>query len=116
METTITVFDEGEEITHTVPCEFVVCPRCHGEGKHVNPAIDGNGITQSEMDELGQDFLDDYMGGGYDVTCSECGGKRVGPEIDWSKVDPALVEAYERQQREEDEYQQTCAMERAMGA
>jgi hypothetical protein len=28
------------------------CYRCRGKGFHVNEAIDGNGITQSEMDEL----------------------------------------------------------------
>lgn len=57
--------------------KWVVCPRCDGEGSHVNPAVDGHGITSDEMDELGPDFFDDYMGGVYDVTCERCKGRRV---------------------------------------
>ena len=33
------------------PAKYVVCPRCHGAGTHVNPAIDGNGIGSEEMAE-----------------------------------------------------------------
>jgi hypothetical protein len=46
-----------------VPGRFDVCGRCRGAGKHVNPSIDGNGITSDEMQELGPDFLEDYMRG-----------------------------------------------------
>lgn len=60
--------------------KYEVCPVCDGEGKHVNPAIDGNGITGSEMAEIladDPDFLDDYMEGMYDVVCRCCEGRRV---------------------------------------
>lgn len=57
--------------------KYVVCPRCEGEGTHVNPDVDGNGLTSSDLEELGPDFLDDYLGGMYDVTCRRCNGKRV---------------------------------------
>jgi hypothetical protein len=58
---------------------YAVCPRCEGRGSHVNPAVDGNGITAEEMDELGEDFREDYLSGVYDVRCEECGGNRVVP-------------------------------------
>ena len=56
---------------------WAVCPRCRGEGHHSNPAIDGHGITEDEMYELGEDFREDYMNGEYDIVCSRCGGRRV---------------------------------------
>lgn len=59
--------------------KFTVCPRCEGRGSHVNPAIDGQGITAEEMDDLGEDFRDDYVSGVYDVACEECHGLRVVP-------------------------------------
>lgn len=59
--------------------KYAVCPRCRGEGSHVNPSVDGHGITAEEMDELGPEFLDDYMGGVYDVRCEQCHGDRVVP-------------------------------------
>lgn len=57
--------------------EFEVCDRCRGHGSHTNPAIDGNGITRSEMGELGPEFLEDYLSGVYDVRCERCNGLRV---------------------------------------
>jgi predicted methyltransferase len=57
--------------------KYQVCPNCEGEGTTVNPDIDGNGITQDEMLELGPDFKEDYMSGVYDVPCRCCKGKRV---------------------------------------
>ncbi|HEU5112111.1 MAG TPA: hypothetical protein VFU96_02270 [Acidimicrobiia bacterium] len=69
--------DEDEEMRPHK--RWAVCPRCHGNGSHVNPSIDGNGITESEMAELGEDFREDYMSGVFDVPCEECGGLRVVP-------------------------------------
>lgn len=57
--------------------KYEVCPRCKGEGVHTNPAIDGHGITAEEMNELGDDFREDYIAGVYDVPCECCHGKRV---------------------------------------
>lgn len=60
--------------------QFKVCGTCQGRGSHVNRAIDGNGITQDEMAEMGPEFFEDYMSGMYDVRCEECGGNRVVPK------------------------------------
>ena len=89
---------EGYDLEVELPTCFGVCPRCKGEGKHVNPNIDGNGITSSEMEELGQDFIEDYLGGVYDVTCQECGGLRVVPVLDESRVSEADLKAYQDQE------------------
>lgn len=83
---------------------FKVCTRCRGTGTHVNPAIDGNGITASEMDRHDhddEDFRDNYMNGVYDVTCHLCGGKRViedSPEAEEARAFDA--ECREEQRRE----------------
>lgn len=69
-----------------LPFVRAVCSRCDGEGKHVNPAVDGNGITAEEMDELGDDFRESYMSGVYDVRCEECNGERVVWEIAYDKL------------------------------
>lgn len=73
---------DGEEQIVNFPARNIVCYTCQGTGSTVNPDIDGNGITASEMDELGDDFREDYLSGVYDVTCRTCKGLRVIAEID----------------------------------
>ena len=68
--------EEGGEVEVALPAVYEVCPTCRGEGKTVNPAIDGDGITGEEW---ARDWDDDdreaYFRGDYDVPCRECGGK-----------------------------------------
>lgn len=85
------------EKVHPFDITFVVCPRCDGYGKHTNPAIDGHGITQDEMDELGPDFRKDYFGGVYDVNCWCCHGRNV--------VTPGMLMAWEEQEEARREYE-----------
>lgn len=82
-------FDQGKMIGFVggdtdvpVHCHMEVCDVCDGKGVHVNPAIDGNGITRSEMDELGEEFEEGYRMGVYDVLCEQCHGTRVVPVPD----------------------------------
>ena len=79
--------------------KYQVCPRCEGEGTHTNPSIDGNGITSSEMAELGPEFEEAYFSGRYDVQCELCRGRRV----------VTVEDREEYQQRADDHY--TAAME-----
>lgn len=72
---------EMEEDDMILPSKAIVCTRCRGSGQHVNPSIDGHGITSEEMDELGPEFFEDYMSGMYDVICYECKGKRITAEV-----------------------------------
>ena len=87
-----------------LPSKAVVCWRCRGTGSHVNPSIDGHGITPDEMNELGPEFFDDYMGGMYDVTCGLCKGKRITAEVIECELSSEQNKAYEEDwQRDEAE-------------
>jgi hypothetical protein len=95
----------GEEEPVEFPAKMVVCSTCEGMGSTVNPSIDGNGITQSEMEELGDDFREDYLAGVYDVTCRTCQGLRVVPQLDRAAIMHSprfrlLLKLYDKQQDE----------------
>ncbi len=105
---------EGFATIH-IPGRFVTCGRCQGEGKHTNPAIDGNGITRDEMDEMGPDFEEDYFRGVYDVTCEECHGQRVTLEPNLEALKPSEREAVLAMWEEESKYAAECAAERRAG-
>ena len=78
--TVIIYNDDGEQEEHKLPAKNEVCDRCEGFGTHTNPSIDGNGITESEMAEIlheDPEFLNNYMGGMYDVGCFACHGNKV---------------------------------------
>ncbi len=97
--TEVTDDAEGEweaEVEHEVPGKKEVRDRCRGNGTHVNPSIDGNGITGDEMHELGDEFCEDYMSGVYDVQCEECLGLRVVTVPDEENCTPAQKELLER--------------------
>jgi hypothetical protein len=80
--------------------KYEVCPTCFGKGTRVNPAIDGNGLTSSDIDELGPDFMEDYMSGVYDIKCSECNGNRVILVPDEAQNSEENLKAYEDYQYE----------------
>lgn len=107
--------DDGDV---ALPGVNAICPRCDGEGHIVNPSIDG--FTMDEIyEDFGpdaDDFIDDYLGGHYDVTCDECGGRGIVVEVDETRCDPALLAEFRQQEREVAE---SYAMQRAeimMGA
>ena len=105
--------DDGTEVE--LPTKFEVCGRCEGRGTHVNPSIDGNGLSQEDFDEAGPEFYEDYMGGVYDVTCYTCGGRNVVAVVDEERCNPAHLEAYRAHQQAEYEYRMEAAAERRMG-
>jgi hypothetical protein len=108
--------DEGEPLDCVMPFRFGVCGTCGGKGKHVNPSIDSEGITGSEMEELGPEFLEDYMGGVYDVPCAECAGQRVVPVIDEARADKKCLDAFHEWQEEQWRYARESDAERRSGA
>jgi RecJ-like exonuclease len=91
--------DEDSTIEVEVPSRWEICHRCDGEGKHVNPNIDGNGITSSEWAEWDDESRETYMSGGYDVTCEECGGSGKVRAADVDKMTPEVREAWESHER-----------------
>lgn len=85
-----------------------VCGECGGRGAHV---LHGHAFTESERDEMGEewyDFVEEAQAGVYDTECHTCHGNRVvdeprgGSDIDhWSEWvrdmhDLAALEAAER--------------------
>jgi hypothetical protein len=104
-QTTITIetFDkEGDEIQLKLPAKYQVCGTCEGRGTHVNPNIDGNGLSAEDFAE-DPDFEEGYFRGDYDVQCGTCHGTRVVAVPDLPRCSfpqkRALVQYY-RTQRE----------------
>lgn len=114
-----TLDEETCEIEVELPAKYEVCSRCDGEGKHVNPAIDGNGIGQEEFD-ADPDFEEAYFSGRYDITCERCEGKRVELVVDAAECKRQGLEKelkdYYRHRREMREVDQMMESERRMGA
>jgi hypothetical protein len=117
-KTIVFVNDEGEEVTVEVPAYYEICSRCNGKGSHVNPAIDGHGISMEEWN--GPDWDDEsremYMNGGYDIAC-EAGcdhGKQLVPDLD--RINPEIVKAYHQHLDNQAAWDAEQAAERAMGA
>lgn len=107
--------EDDEEVLHELPAKFEVCHRCVGEGKHVNPNVDGHGISRDEFDE-DPDFKEDYFSGVYDVQCHECQGNRVVPVLDEENCDKEILKRYKEYLEDEYNYNQECESERRMGA
>jgi RecJ-like exonuclease len=111
---TITLYDEDdEEVQHELPAVNEVCNRCQGYGSHTNPNIDGNGITQSEWAEWGQDEKEAYLNGEYDVSCEECHGNKVVQVVDQEACTPAQKKLFEEWEELENERASLDAADRA---
>ena len=109
--------EEGEELEFELPARFEVCGTCRGKGSHVNPSIDSHGISAEEFAE-DPDFEEAYFEGRYDVTCNECGGLRVTPQVDERALTEAQKAQYELWLEGEDDrcaYESERAAERRMG-
>lgn len=106
--------DEGYETEHRIPAQMAVCGRCDGKGRHCNPSIDGNGITQDEWAEWDDD-RETYLNGGYDVACYDCGGKNVVPSVDWDALSDEIAERVHEHLQWEADYAAECEAERRMG-
>jgi hypothetical protein len=107
--------DDGEEVEHVIPSKYEVCPNCSGKGSHVNPNVDGHGISAEEFAE-DEDFEEAYHRGDYDVRCEECDGQRVQLMPDWDATwAPGLKEKYEEKLEDDASYARERAIERRMG-
>lgn len=105
-------FQEGDEGIFPeyldITSKFEVCPSCYGKGKSSGYL---GAFTQSDFEEQGPEFLEDYLNGEYDRTCPECKGQRVVEVIDESRNSPELIEAYNKHLQEEYAYEQLVRME-----
>lgn len=111
--------EETAEVEIALPAKYEVCDRCRGEGKHVNPSIDGNGLSREDFDE-DPDFLEAYFSGVYDVRCEECKGEHVMLEVDEAECKrqglEKELEAYFQYRRDMASVDAEMAAEREMGA
>lgn len=116
-EFTITIkTDEGDEQEIELPTKKEVCFRCHGEGTHVNPNVDGHGISAEEWaNDWEEEEREAYFSGRYDVTCEECNGLRVVDVVDEEALSPTERKAYEDWCDSEAAYRAECAAERRFG-
>lgn len=113
MSKTLTVYDvDGNESAFSLPTHFELCPCCEGRG--TSSAYLG-AFTRSDMDEMGPDFMEDYMAGAYDRTCERCNGLRVIEVVTENKLTAAQRKAYRQERQEEADYEAECRMERLMG-
>ncbi len=102
-----------------LPTRWEVCDRCHGEGKHTNPSIDGNGITSSEWQEMcyeDEDFAENYFNGAYDVVCEKCDGKRVMKVVNLAAMSESWVAEYHKQEERRRDEELESYYERRAGA
>lgn len=117
---TFTMLDEETaEVEVELPAKYEVCGRCDGEGKHVNPSVDGNGLSREDFDQ-DPDFREAYFSGVYDVQCEECSGRTTVLVVDADACKAQGLQkelkAYYRDQREIREMDAISAAERRMGA
>lgn len=101
----------GDEVEVSLPAVFVVCHRCEGKGTHVNPAIDGNGLSREDFD-ADPDFAEGYMRGDYDIACQTCKGLRVVTQVDRKRLTPAQRKQLARHEKVLDDCARDDASER----
>lgn len=102
------LYGDGEPVR----CHMAVCSVCDGRGSYVNPAIDSHGLSPEDFYE-DEDFAESYFRGHYDMTCEQCGGKRVEPV---PNDDDPNKELYDEAVRGHYEMLAEYAAERRMGA
>lgn len=84
--------DDGT--TKELPSKWCICDVCEGHGG--SSAYLG-AFTQDEMDECGDEFLEDYVAGAYDRACESCGGTGKVLEPDFDQISEADSKAYRDQ-------------------
>ena len=112
MKDQITIYTD-DDLEVALPTKFEVCPQCEGRG--MSSAYLG-AYTWDEMNEAGEEFIEEYFAGHYDRTCDKCGGERVVPVLDRAKCAPEQIKAYDKQQEELAESYAIEAAERRAGA
>lgn len=97
--------DEGRELialskVKEVSGKKTICPKCSGKGITVNPNIDG--LTGSDLNNLGHSFSENYKNGHYDIACSSCEGSGITIIVDEDALSPKDKKAYKAYLLEKD--------------
>ena len=104
---------DGSEDEISLPIKWEICGVCEGSG--MSSAYLG-AYTWDEMNEAGEEFIEDYFAGNYDRPCNKCSGSGKVEIADISKLSDAHKKAYEQQCAEDRQYERESQMERMMGA
>jgi DnaJ-class molecular chaperone len=64
----------------------IVCPTCNGDGRHFRTDLDENAMVGSFQEDMDDDGMEAYQGGAFDQVCTECNGRNVVDEVDWSSI------------------------------
>lgn len=87
--------------------KWTICFVCRGDGHHVNPNIDANGISPEEFAD-DPDFAESYFGGDFDIGCSTCDGSGKLLTADLDDIADALSESADARRlaaREDGDYE-----------
>ena len=90
-----------------------VCPVCRGRGEHSRNL---GAFSADEMDEMGDEFRQDYIAGNYNATCDECKGLRVVEVLDREATQPSVVALIDKTAAEFDAMYDEERREREAGA
>jgi hypothetical protein len=102
--------DEGEEIA--LPLKWEICGTCEGKGTSCAYL----GAFTSDDFANDPDFAEDYMAGGYDRQCDECGGSGKVQHINYDALSSELRKRVDDAADDERAYRAEVEMERRMGA
>lgn len=89
---TVIYLEDGTE--KKLPTKWCICGQCKGEGK--SSAYLG-AYTHEEMDQQGEEFIEDYFAGNYDRICERCNGAGKVQEVDFEIISPEDLALFERQ-------------------
>lgn len=113
MKKQITVFMPETDEMVPVPVKWEICSCCQGHGK--SSAYLG-AYTSDDMDDMDDDFIQDYIDGRYDRRCDECEGSGKVEAADVARMPPDMLTAWRDQEREDAAMRAEERMERMMGA
>lgn len=110
----VTYWDGNDQVEVNCPASWEICPECEGKGKHVNPAVDGHGITSEEFRE-DPDFAEMYFAGAFDIACRECKGTGKILVADYDLLPDNIRDAIYQDLEEEARLDAISASERRFG-
>ena len=96
MPETITIYEDTDDEMH-LPARWIVCPRCEGNG--TQDCFSG-GMTASELHEAGEEFINDYVAGHYNIPCEQCNGRTTVAAVNKDQCNPAQLAAWQCWERE----------------
>ena len=103
------LYREDDEIV--MPYIWKICGHCNGDG--TSSAYLGV-FTREGMDQMDEEWKDDYFAGRFDRACECCGGSGKVKSVDRNRASPQDLKDWDAQQAEEAAYRQTERMERLM--